>query len=172
MSKQYKTEIEKIRKEYGFTLKQVSEEIGMAEPNFQLRESGKRVYRTPKQQEEFIYRVRQACKRMQMSMIAASLDLEKNTYKPSKEEFSSIEESIEDECSMELHYQPLTNKLFREALGHIVKGKTAVRVATMLEVDEEELIRKLKHKGIEFETGYNSAALTNENKYPHKDRSL
>src|SRR5690625_5184715 len=54
-----RTEFERVRKEYGFTMKQVSEEIGMSEAPYSLYESGKRTYKTQERQEKFLYKIQQ-----------------------------------------------------------------------------------------------------------------
>lgn len=147
-----RTEYEGARLSYGYTMKEIAEELGITEPVYYLYESGKRVYKSESKREEFLYKIYQACERLQQRQIAVTSDLAKNTYKSDKE-FDTVEDAIIDETSFELSYRKITNKVFNEAIAMSRSGKTVVQIAIKLEVDEDKLARMFDKYNIPYKSG-------------------
>lgn len=154
-----KTEFTKIRESYNFTKKEVADEIGISEPVYSLKE---RDARKASQQgkEKFFYQLCHACETIYNRKKQKSDSLALNSYIQEKV-FNTEEEAIEDECEMELHYQPITKKHYKKMERQIIGGKTVIQVAVREGVDDRELGSLLKQAGVDYvyDTGYEKTLL-------------
>jgi len=144
-----KTEFTKIRESFNLTKKEVADEIGISEPVYSLKERDARKA-SQKGKEKFFYELNHACERIYNRKKKASESLELNTYVQTKE-FNTEEEAIEDECSLELHYPPITDKQYMKMKRQILGGKTVIQVAVREGVDDRELEKLLQREGIGYE---------------------
>jgi len=148
------TEFTKIRESYNFTMTEVADELGIRLPAYGNKEKCRRNMRQATR-ERFRKELISACERIKYRREKYSEDLTLNSY-VKKHEFNTVEEEIEDECKLELHYPIIDKKSYKRMLKQIIAGKTVVQVAVREGVDEEELKKLLDVDGVKytFDTSY------------------
>lgn len=146
-----KTEFTRIRESFNLSKADVAREIGISLPVFSLKERGKRST-TQEGLMKFERDLWVACTNIVNRKERDSEDLGVNTYFKVRS-FDTVEEEIQDELAFGLVYRHITEKLYKELLRELMKGKTIIQVCVRAGVDELELCKLLKRDGLEFEMG-------------------
>lgn len=130
------TEVRALRESYGITVTELCEELGMQNGLYSMHELGHRKYKEDRY-ETFYYKVANALENIKKRRIEDSYKVNSHV-KITKNEF---DEEQEEE---ELVYQPISNKLFDDAMSLYRVGKSIVWIAVNLEICELELERKIE----------------------------
>lgn len=130
------TEVYLMREAAGVSRKEISTEIGYQTSVYHLHESGKRKYSTEERREEFYNEVAYGLERIRKRRLMRSGAI-------------NIELNKDGELVEVLIYQPLSTKLYKEAIYLISTGKNIIQVSVELSVDEEELEKKLNKDEID-----------------------
>lgn len=146
------TEIRALRESYGITVTELCKEMDMKNGLYSAHECGHRAYK-PERYEHFYHEIAHALERITKRRKMQSYEItgggngsESNTSTLDTINLAGTEVEEDNEA---LIYQPLSDKLFKQAVQLIATGKNVVQVSILLEIDDVELKKKLAKQELE-----------------------